>query len=312
MDIRQIEFFVALAEELNFTRAAEVTNVSQPGLSSSIRSLERELRRELFDRSPRSVALTNAGFAFLPRARRILADAQAAQRELAEDVPAIAGTLAVGAEQCLGDTVDLPDLLAAFRHRYPGVSMRFEQLGADEVLSRILRADLDAGLVALPGDVPSHGAALESLEITRDGFELLAAPEHPLATCELSWQVLEEHPFVDLGPAWSARQIVDAAFTRRRLARQTAFAVNDIHMLFELVSCGLGVALVPTPYAAKPQAADLVRRPLGDADLTWVVWFLAASDAGRLPRLFADLLLTAEAVAGIRSTLGGEQRAAGG
>ncbi|MCI3273414.1 LysR family transcriptional regulator [Streptomyces cylindrosporus] len=304
MDIRQIEFFVAVAEELNFTRAAELTHVTQSGLSSSIRSLERELRHQLFDRSPRSVALTPAGHAFLPRARRILADSRAALRELTSQQDAT-GALSLGAEQCLGDVIDLPDVLAAFRTRHPGVTIQFEQQGSLAVLDRVRHGKLDAGLIAELGSTPPRDREITSFEIARDGFELLLSPEHPLASTAISWPAFEAHPFVDLPDDWTARQIIDAAFRRRRLLRRSAVTAEDVHMLLDLVRRGLGPALVPASYAAKPQAEGLIRRPVPDSDLTWLVHFVARADASPTVQPFADMLIAAETVDEARTALGG-------
>lgn len=315
MDIRQIEFFVVLAEELNFTRAAERSHVSQPGLSSSIRSLERELRCELFDRSPRLVELTPAGRAFLPRARSVLADVRAAQRELAAEVPVVGGTLAIGAEQCLGDAADLPDLLAAFRHRNPGVVVRFAQLGGREIVELIRRDDLDAGLVAVQADQSlGDDGRLRSFEVARDAFEVLVAPEHPLATTlattdAVDPSLLAGRPFVDFGTSWTARRILDDAFARRRLARHTVCEVDDTHLLLDLVGQGLGAAVVPASYAAKPQAEALVRRPVADPALSWVVYYVTTTRPTQPALLFGELLLAADSVAALRVDLGEEQQA---
>ncbi|MFG2276150.1 LysR family transcriptional regulator [Streptomyces chartreusis] len=306
MDIRQIEFFVAVAEELNFTRAAELTHVTQSGLSSSIRSLERELRRQLFDRSPRSVALTPAGHTFLPRARRILADSRAALRELTSQQDAT-GTLNLGAEQCLGDVIDLPDVLAAFRTRHPGVTIRFEQQGSLAVVDRVRRGELDAGLIAQLGSSPPRDREITSFEIARDGFELLLSPEHPLASAAISWPTFEAHPFVELPDDWTARQIIDEAFRRRRLLRRCAVTAEDVHMLLDLVRRGLGPALMPASYAAKPQAEGLIRHPMPDPDLAWTVHFIARADAGPAVQSFADMLIAAETVDAVRTGLGGNE-----
>jgi len=310
MDIRQIEFFVALAEQLNFTRAAEQTHVSQSGLSSSIRSLERELRHPLFDRTPRAVGLTPAGHAFLPRARRILADAKAVQQELADARETTTGTLDIGAEQCLGDVVDLLDVLTDYRTRHSGVTMRFEQMGGLSILDRLAQGKVDVGLLAQPGGLSPQLLAqgVTSFEVARDAFELIAAADHPAASADLGWASFETYPFVDLGTGWTARRIVDDAFGRRRLVRRTAFSVDDVHLLLDLVRSGAGVALVPASYAAKPHADGLVRRPVPDADLSWVVHCATRAEAGRPARLFADMLMTADAVEALRSGLGDGDR----
>jgi DNA-binding transcriptional LysR family regulator len=310
MDIRQIEFFVAVAEELNFTRAAELMYVTQSGLSSSIRGLERELNAQLFDRTPRAVALTPAGHALLPRARRMLHDARAALRELAD--ASAEGSLSVGSEQCLGDLVDLSELIAAFHAHFPGVSIRYEQLGSQAVFDQLLRGELDAAFLAQPGEfvAPPGGRKLDSFEVAREDFELVLAAGHPLADQdEITWSDLEEHLFVDFDPTWTGRRIIDSAFATRRLVRRVAFTVNDMHMLMDLVQKGLGVALVPTPLAAKPQAEGLVRRPFPEPDLQWVVHFVTTEDSGRPASLLAEMVFTAETLSAARRDIGaGEGR----
>lgn len=305
MDIRQIEFFVTVAEELNFTKAAELTYVTQSGLSSAIRGLERELRTQLFHRTPRAVALTSAGHAFLPRARRMLQDAQAAQRELAA-ASTVSGTLCVGTEQCLGDLVDLPDLLATFQERFPDVRIRFEQLGSADLLDRLHRGELNAALVAQSAEFvpPSSGPALDSFELSQAGFELVFSPRHPLARLkQVSWPDYEQYTFVDFDTRWTARRIVDAAFSARRLVRRTGYVVNDVHMLLDLVHRGLGVAMIPAPLANKAHADGLVRLPVAEPDLRWHVHFVSMA-AGEAPaRLFAEMMVTAETLAEMRDGL---------
>ncbi|MDN3357263.1 LysR family transcriptional regulator [Actinomadura sp. DC4] len=309
MDIRQIEFFVAVAEELNFTRAAELMYVTQSGLSSSIRGLERELNTQLFDRTPRAVALTPAGHAFLPRARRMLNDARAALRELADD--AVEGTLRVGSEQCMGDLVDLSDLIASFHAHFPNVSIRYEQLSSQAVLDRLLRGELDAAFVAQAGEFvpPGSGRKLEAFEVAREDFELVLAAGHPLASRdEIAWSDLEEHLFIDFDASWTGRRIVDAAFAARRLVRRVAFTVNDMHMLMDLAQKGLGVALIPAPLGSKPQAEGLVRRPFAEPDLQWVVHFVTTEDSGPPVRLLAEMVFTAETLTATRQNIEAESR----
>ncbi|MEW9529789.1 LysR family transcriptional regulator [Microbispora sp. NPDC049125] len=301
MDIRQIEFFIAVAEELSFTRAAELMYVTQSGLSSSIRGLERELNVRLFDRTPRTVALTPAGHALLPRARRMLRDARAALRELADE--SATGSLSVGSEQCLGDLVDLSELIATLHSHFPGVSIRYEQLGCQELFDQLLRGELEAAFLARPGEfvAPSNGRKLDSFEVAREDFDLVLATGHPLSSRdEITWSDLEEHLFVDFDTTWTGRRIVDSAFARRRLVRRVAFTVNDMHMLMDLVQKGLGVALVPAPLAGKPQAEGLARRPFPEPDLQWVVHFVTTEDSGPPARLLAEMVFTAETLTATR------------
>ena len=123
MELRQLEHFVAVAEESHFTRAAELLQISQSGLSASIRALETELGTPLFVRSTRRVELTEAGRVLLAESHRTLASVAAAHDAVAAVRGVLRGTLSVGGEQCLG-VVDVPAQLARFRSRHPGVEVR--------------------------------------------------------------------------------------------------------------------------------------------------------------------------------------------
>lgn len=295
MDMRQIEFFVAVAEEQNFTRAAELTYVTQSGLSSSIRGLERELGVRLFDRGSRAVTLTAGGQRFLPHARRMLADVRAVQRKLTGERDTVEGALRIGSEQCLGDLVDLPDLLAAFQGRHPAVSLYFAQSGSGQLLDQLARGELDAALVAQPvhGRPGSAARGLHATELRRESFLVLAAPTHPLAgTGPVDWLALEPHAFVDFAPTWTARQVVDDELAARHIARRSAATVNDVHILLNLVHRGIGIALVPRSVAAKPEAEGLVQLELPAPRPEWAVHLVSATDQGPAAR-FAELLVPA-------------------
>ncbi|HEV7184227.1 MAG TPA: LysR family transcriptional regulator, partial [Leifsonia sp.] len=131
MELRQLEHFVTVAEERHFTRAAELLQISQSGLSASIRSLEQELGTSLFIRSTRRVELTTAGQALLGDSVRTLASAAAARNAVAAIRGLVRGRLTIGAEPCLG-SVDLPAELAAFRTANPGVEVRLRYSGSEE------------------------------------------------------------------------------------------------------------------------------------------------------------------------------------
>ncbi len=141
MDLRQMEYFVALAEEQQFTRAAEITRVSQSGLSASIRTLEDELQATLFTRSTRKVELTDAGRALLPHARSLLSQAVAGKDAVVATRAEVLGELRVGGEQCLG-AIDVPELLERFHHRYPKVRVVFAQAGSYALLESMRMGEL--------------------------------------------------------------------------------------------------------------------------------------------------------------------------
>ena len=243
MELRQLEHFVAAAEERHFTRAAQRLHIVQSGLSASIRALERELGAPLFVRSTRRVELTQAGLALLPEARRTLAAATAAADAVAAVQGLVRGTLAVGTMQILPPAVDLVAILGRFHAQHPGVELRLRQAGTGTLLGEVAAGALDLALVAPVGRPP---AGLVVRGLASDPLLVACAPEHPLAGREeVELAELAAEPFVDFQPDWGLRMLVDRQLAAAGLDRHTALEVNDVPTLLELVAHGLGVALVP-------------------------------------------------------------------
>lgn len=258
MDLRQMEYLIALADEQHFTRAASVCGVSQSGLSAAIRALEDELGTELFARTTRRVEPTEAGLALLPHARELLSQARAGRDAVVRVTRELTGQLRVGAEQCLG-VVDVPELLERFHRRYPQVAIHFTQAGSLELLDMARGGSLDAAFVA----VTSHLGTMRRTEIARKPIVLLCPSTHPLAgRGKLQWSDLEGADFVDFHESWAVRAINEEVAAARGFHRLVRCTVNDIHTLLDLVHRGLGLAMVPAPIAAKPQASGLAVVPL--------------------------------------------------
>jgi DNA-binding transcriptional LysR family regulator len=269
MELRHLEYFVAVAEEHHFTRAAERLMISQSGLSASVRALEQELGTPLFVRSTRSVELTAAGRALLGEASRALASVRAAKEAVAAVQGLMRGVLTIGTEQCLAG-VDVPALLARFRAQHPGVEVRLRQAGSAALVQDITGGRLDVAFTALSGEAP-EGVRLRP--ITRAPMVLLCHPAHRLAgTGTADWADLGGEVFVDFHPDWGARGLTDRAFAANRVQRRVALEVNDVHSLIDLVHHGLGIAVVPQPIARKEHAAGLRTVGLvGAEDHLWEV-----------------------------------------
>lgn len=263
MELRHLEYFVAVAEERHFTRAAQRLMVSQSGLSASVRSLERELGARLFVRSTRRVELTGAGHALLAEATRALASVRAAKEAVAAVQGLLRGTLAVGTEQCVTG-VHVPALLARFRSEHPEVEIRLRQAGSAALVEDVAAGRLDLAFVAVCGPVP-EGVRL--IPLAREPMVLLCHPGHRLAgAAKAEWADLGDEMFVDFHTDWGARGVTDQAFAAARTKRRVDLEVNDVHSLIELVGHGLGIAVVPRPIARKDQAAGLRSVPLAGAD----------------------------------------------
>ncbi|WP_432039792.1 LysR family transcriptional regulator [Streptomyces cucumeris] len=289
MELRQLEYFVAVAEERHFTKAAHRMLVSQSGLSASVRALERELGAPLFVRTTRSVELTGAGRALLVEATRTLAGARAAREAVAEVQGLLRGSLAVGVEQCV--TVDVGALLARFRAQHADVEVRLRQAGSALLMDDVVDGRLDMAFVTLPGP-PPEGARL--LPLDSEPMVLLCDPGHRLAgASRVKWDELADETFVDFHPDWGARRLTDRAFADCRTPRRVALEVYDVHTLIELVGHGLGIAVVPRPIARKEQAAELCAVPVDEGpDEAWRWQVSVAVPAGDRPSPAARELLT--------------------
>ncbi len=300
MELRQIEYFLAVTEERHFTRAAELLHISQSGLSAGIRSLERELGAPLFERTTRRVELTPAGLALLPHARSVAAAVMAGRDAVVATIGELAGELRVGAEQCLA-AVDVGGVLERFSRRYPSVRVQFEQAGTAVLLDGVRRGTLDVAFVAGGPEVgagePVRPGAPAPTVLATEGRVLLCPPHHPLAgRARVACADLEREPFIDFDPAWGARRLNDATFAARGLTRHVAFTVNDVHTLVDLVGRGMGVALVPRPIACKPQAAGLWRAALAEPVPDWHV-AVATGPATPLTTRLLELLEVARVAA---------------
>jgi DNA-binding transcriptional LysR family regulator len=286
MELRQLEHFVAVAEERHFTHAAETLRISQSGLSASIRALEVELGAALFVRSTRRVELTAAGRALLVESHRTLASAAAARDAVDAVSGVMAGTLTVGAEQCLG-IVDLPRELARFRSRHPAVSIRLTFHGSARLLEQVGTGELDLALIAVCGPTPS-GVHLEPLG--RVPLVVLSHPEHVVARREtVSIADLEEETFVGFKTDWAARVLTTRAFGAADLAHRVEFEVNDVHTMLDLIGHDLGIAIVPAPIAAK-RPGTLHATPLHGDLPEWTVAVAVPDRPNPAAAAFLDLL----------------------
>lgn len=283
MELRQLEYFVAVAEERSFTRASQRVHVAQSGLSVSIRSLERELGTPLLARSTRKVELTDAGVAFLPEARATLASADAARNAVSEVLGAVRGTLRIGIMPwAIGD---LTRLLGDFREAYPSVrvELRLAAGGAEQLADELTRGELGAAFVA------TYEARVAGLEVVELGGEplVLAVPDaHRLAARQtVNISDLGPEPFVDLPAGWGTRSTVDRLFQAAGVARRVDIEVPDPQLLLSFVRQGFGVGFVPRSLLGEPPMAWVRSRPEA-------VWNLAlAFPAGGPPNVVAARFL---------------------
>jgi DNA-binding transcriptional LysR family regulator len=255
MELRQLKYFVAVAEECHFTRAAKRLHIAQSGLSASISSLEHELGAPLFLRSTRQVELTPAGRVLLVEARRALSATDAAKDAVAAVQGLLRGSLAIGSLQCL-HVVHLPAVLGRFLAEYPGLEIRLRQGGSAELIEQVRAGRLDVAFVSRPARCPDDVVVGP---LASEPLVLACAPGHPLASRErVGLAELRGEQFVDFLPDWGTRDLVDSALAAAGVDRHVSLEVTDVHSLLDMVTFGLGVALVPQSFAAKTDQVRFV------------------------------------------------------
>ena len=244
MELRQLEYFVAVAEEANFTRAAERLHVAQPGVSAQIRRLEREFGEELLDRSGRTVTLTEVGAAVLPYARAALEAVTGARDAVAEFTGLVRGHVTVGMVASMSThAVDLPGLLAEFHRRHPAVEITLSEAGSGPLLDGLRAGRLDVVFAGLAADPPS---GLGFHVITDEPIVAIVGRDDPLAGVEtVTLRRLASRALIGLPRGTGIRACVDDAFAAQGLSPHFAFEAGDPRLLARLAGRGLGVAVLP-------------------------------------------------------------------
>jgi len=237
MELRQLEYLIAVAEEANFTRAAERVGISQPGVSAQIRQLENELGAQLIDRSGRRASLTAAGEAVLEHARAALAAAGAA-RQAADAVNGLLrGQLTVG--MVTGCTVTpLFDALAGFHHAYGGVDITLIEGGSAELAAGVRAGQIDLALVGTAGLPP---AGVGSFTVVSERLVAMVPPGHPLLDHEpVGLRDVTACPLVCMPPGTGLRGVLDQACAAAGLRPVIAVQASAGEAIIQLAQRGLG------------------------------------------------------------------------
>lgn len=244
MDLRQLRYFVAVAEERNFSRAAARLRVSQPPLSVQIRLLEQELGVRLLDRGNRGADLTAAGAALLDEARTVLAAVERARIAAKETQRGDIGTICIGFVSMAAFGL-LPAALKAFRHRHPRVEVRLEEMTTDVQQRELNERRIDLGIAL----APVHDARL-AFEPLRHESLILAAPQgHPLLRGGGAAEPrrLAEEDFVasprELAPG--LHDLIQSICHDAGFSPRVAQQARQMQTIISLVAGGMGVALVP-------------------------------------------------------------------
>ncbi|WP_370021681.1 LysR family transcriptional regulator [Planotetraspora sp. GP83] len=242
MQLQQLAYFVAVAETRHFTHAAERTQVAQPSLSKQIKALETELGAPLFSRARGNVTLTPAGEALLPLARRMLADAETARREVAELAGLRRGRVRLGATPSLCAGL-LGDALARYHRDYPGVELQVEEGGSRDLVRDLARGQLDLALIILP--LHSSDPALVTEEILREDLVVASAAGQG-RRANMRIEDLRGRSLVMFRRGYDLREATLAACRQAGFEPRFSVEGGEMDAVLRFVEAGLGIAVVPS------------------------------------------------------------------
>jgi LysR family transcriptional regulator, hydrogen peroxide-inducible genes activator len=241
MEIHQLRYFVAVADEGSFSRAAAKVRVAQPSLSQQIRKLEAEVGQPLFDRLPRSVVLTEAGRCLMDYARQILASINDARRCVDELRGEIAGNLAVGAIPTIAPYV-LPELVVTFQKHYPQVTLEIVEDVTSGITRRIEAGELDVAIASTCQQTPT----LRRESLSAEPLLALLPEDHPMAKKALiELDDLKSQRFLLLHEMHCLSQQVNHLLESRRLRPEIALAGSQLTTIANMVAAAIGVSIVP-------------------------------------------------------------------
>ncbi len=284
MELRQLEYLVAVVEEGSFTRAAQRERVAQPAVSAQIRRLERMVGQQLLTRSSREVRLTEAGAALLPHARAALAAVRAAQHAVDEVADIVRGAVAIGTVTL--HPVDVAALMADFHRDHPQVELTLLTDNSDELLVGLADGRLDLAIVSVAADVMPDG--LDGVPITDEIIEAAVALDHPLrrrATVTLS--ELCELPLISLPVGTGLRSRLDEACAAAGVRPRIGFEATNPQELADLARHGLGVAILPRSMARGDAGLHALR--LTPTLRGRLVWAWRRDSVGPAARAFCAL-----------------------
>ncbi len=291
MELRHLRYFVAVAEELHFGRAADLLGISQPPLSQQIQALEQELGVRLFERSNRHVALTDAGRLFLEETRQTLAQVSKSVDVVRRAEQGEIGELQIGFTASAPFVSIIPRAVFAFRQAFPAVHLDLQEMTSSQVCQALMEKKLQIGMIR-PLELPGE---LDAVELLREPLVALLHAGHPLAGEQnggLALAELADQPFVFF-PRSYGTGLYAQLFSLARQAGFTPRITQEAHealTIIGLVAAGLGVSVLPASFR-RIRIDGVVFRTLTDTDATTAVWLVKRrQERSPLAQAFIDLL----------------------
>jgi DNA-binding transcriptional LysR family regulator len=278
LELRHLKYFVAVADELHFGRAAERLGISQPPLSQQIHALEQRLGAKLFERKGRGIVLSSAGSALLPRARGLLTQAERAAESVARSQRGELGELHLGLMSSGPFTVVIPRVLARFRERLPDVRLFIHELPSAHQIEALEQGIIDVGVIrpeALPVGIKAIELFKDSLTVVMHSSNPLASTPGPIDIRELAQ---EDFIFYQRHLGMRLYDEVIALCTKSGFSPRILYEVRELPTIIGLISGGFGVAVLPGS-VQRMMMQNVVYRPVANMEAATAVWAIYRDDA---------------------------------
>ena len=282
MEFHQLRYVCAVADTGNFSRAAERCQIAQPSLSQQILKLEDDLGAKLFDRLGRSVRVTDAGRAFIPHARAILEQMEAARSSVSDKNADLRGSITVGAIPTVAPYL-MPSYTSDFAKKYPDAKLRIIEETTSVLVDGLRDLSIDVAILALP----LRHKDLELFAIRTEPLFAVLRKDHPRASAEsLALRDLRGEPFVMLRDGHCFRDLSIGTCTRARVTPNIAFESGQFSSLLGMVAAGVGVSLIPEMAIDRSIGCRYVRLSDTQATRTIVAAVLHGRSFNRVQQAF--------------------------
>lgn len=264
MELKQLEYFIVLCQELHFTRAAEKLGIAQPSLSQQISLLEHEVGMPLFDRIGKKNILTDAGKMLLHHSYNVFHEISQARAAISELQGLERGTLKIGSLLTAVNYL-LPPTVIGFHNAYPNVELSVQGLRTGDIYKGLLQNELDLGIIFLPIEHED----LEAIPLYKEDLALAAPIDHIIAKeASVSLQVLKETPSILLPETYFLRQVINEQCRLMNFVPKPVLEMTTMESIIQMVSKGVGVTILPRAYLDYIDNIDIKTIPIQDPVIT--------------------------------------------
>ncbi|SMC51830.1 LysR family transcriptional regulator [Sporomusa malonica] len=261
MEIRQLEYFIEVARQKSFSKAAETLHVSQPSISKAIKELENQLGSVLFYRNPKYVELTDAGDAILEQAQQVISSFQNINAQLRGITQMQTGKIHIGLPPITGVS-DFAQLLGRFKNEYPNIQINLYEYGSKKIEMGIQDGTLDMGIIYVPCEAEQ---LYEAISFVQDPLKIVMHPQHPLASKSIvTYQELRNEHFVLYSSDYILHDKIIERCKEAGFSPHIIFETSQRELMTQIVAARLGVALLPSKVCQELNAGTFTTLPMAD------------------------------------------------